>query len=78
MIELVTLFIPVIVVCSIPAEKCELIQYQGYFRDRKTCYQHINTTMNSRTPLQEHLHMNSWCVSIEVPGIDQKYIPKPT
>ena len=81
MIELITLYIPVVIICrNLSADSCEMIRYQGYFHSQKQCFDHIDISVRSRLVPGDHgrIHIDAWCVDIEIPGIDKKYIPKRT
>lgn len=81
MIELITLFIPVAVVCKdMSVKNCEMIQYQGYFHSEKECLNTIDTTFKSKLLPEDRnrMYTDAWCVNIELESVDKKYLPKLT
>ena len=80
MIELITIFIPVAVLCKdMSVKNCEMIKYQGYFLSQAECNKHIQTSFFDKLKQSDldRIHVDAWCLDLEIERIDKKYIPKP-
>jgi len=80
MIELTTIFIPIAIVCrNLQAESCELIQYEGYFLSQQQCFDTINSTLKSKLNPSDRgrIHVDAWCIDLEIEKVDKKLLPKP-
>jgi hypothetical protein len=81
MIELVTLFVPIAIVCKdMSVKNCEMIQYQGHFSSEKECQDIIDNTLKSKLLKKDRnrVHIDTWCINVEIEGVDKKYLPKLT
>ena len=79
MIEMITIFIPVAIICrDLSVKNCEMIQYQGYFHSEQECLNIIDTTFKSKLLPKDHshVHIDTWCVSTEIRAVDKKYLPQ--
>jgi hypothetical protein len=80
MIELATIFIPIAIVCrNLQAESCELIRYEGYFLSQQQCFDTINSTLKSKLNPSDRgrMHVDAWCIDLEIEKVDKKLLPKP-
>jgi len=79
MIEIITIFIPVAIICrDLSVKNCEMIQYQGYFHSEQECRNIIDTTFMSKLLSKDHAHIyiDTRCVSTEIRAVDKKYLPQ--
>ena len=66
MTELITLFIPVVLLCETPnVTECQLVQHQGYFMTKKECEEFTQRNVYRVIP-KKGAYTDSWCVEAKV------------
>ena len=74
MTELITLFIPVVLVCETPnVTECQLVQHSGWFMSRKECEEFTQQNIHSVMPKRK-AYADSWCVEAKVQRKAERFV----
>ena len=67
MTELITLFVPVVLLCETQSvAECQLVQHQGYFVTKKECVEFTQRNVHKVMPKRKAYYADSWCVEVKV------------
>jgi len=78
MTELITLFIPVVLVCETPhVTECQLVQHLGYFETRKECVEFTQRNVYKVIP-KKGGYADSWGVEAKVQRRVDRFVRRDT
>ena len=74
MTELITLFVPVVLLCETPnVTECQLMQHQGYFMTKKACQDFTQDNLYKVIP-KKGAYADSWCVEVKVQRRTERFV----
>ena len=74
MTELITLFVPVVLLCETPnVTECQLVQHKGYFMTKKECEGFTQDNIYKAIP-KKGAYADSWCVEVKVQRKAERFV----